>query len=164
MIVDEADSFFADRNNAERSWERTSVNEFLTQMEEFPGILICTTNLKHILDKASLRRFHISVEFKPMEEAGIKTLLEKFFPAYFPKGSLSQDGFQQDGSQREQDEVSLSKLLRYNSVTPGDFSRLAGKIRFMDEEDISAQMIVDELCAIQEEKDLELDGRVGFAV
>lgn len=58
----------------------------------------------------------------------------------------------------------LYKMLRYNSVTPGDFSRLAGKIRFMDEEDISAQMIVDELCAIQEEKDLDLDGRVGFAV
>ena len=164
LLFDEADSFFADRNNAERSWERTSVNEFLTQMEEFPGILICTTNLKHILDKASLRRFHITVEFKPMEEAGIKTLLEKFFPAYFPKGSLSQDGSQRDGFQEKRGEVSLSKLLRYNSVTPGDFSRLAGKIRFMDEEDISAQMIVDELCAIQEEKDLELDGRVGFAV
>ena len=100
-----------------------------------------------------------------MEEAGIKTLLEKFFPAYFPKGSLSQEGgSQRDGFQEKRGEVSLSKLLRYNSVTPGDFSRLAGKIRFMDEEDISAQMIVDELCAIQEEKDLELDGRVGFAV
>lgn len=61
-------------------------------------------------------------------------------------------------------EGSLSKLLCYNSVTPGDFSRLAGKIRFMDEKDISAQMIVDELCVIQEEKELAFCGRVVFAV
>ncbi|MBO7174316.1 MAG: hypothetical protein J6V57_01025 [Spirochaetaceae bacterium] len=55
-------------------------------------------------------------------------------------------------------------MLCYNSVTPGDFSRLAGKIRFMDEKDISAQMIVDELCVIQEEKELAFCGRVVFAV
>ena len=34
----------------------------------------------------------------------------------------------------------------------------------MDEKDISAQMIVDELCVIQEEKELAFCGRVGFAV
>lgn len=160
LLFDEADAFFADRNQAIRSWERTQVNEFLTQMEEFPGILICTTNLKHILDKASLRRFQITVEFKPMEGDGVKTLLEKFFPSYFPKGSLSQEGV----AKEKGGVVGLSKLLCYNSVTPGDFSRLAGKIRFMDEQDISAQMIVDELCTIQEEKNMDFNCRVGFAV
>ena len=67
LLFDEADSFFSDRNNAVRNWERTQVNEFLTQMEEFPGILICTTNLKNIMDKATLRRFHITVEFNPLQ-------------------------------------------------------------------------------------------------
>jgi SpoVK/Ycf46/Vps4 family AAA+-type ATPase len=142
LLFDEADSFFADRNKAERSWERTQVNEFLTQMEEFPGILICTTNLKKILDKATLRRFHITVEFNPLKEEGIKTLLQKFFPAYFSNDELEQ--------------IDISALTNYNSVTPGDFGRLAGKIRFLDEEDVSAQMIIDELCDIQEEKDLHL--------
>ena len=48
LLFDEADSFFANRENANTSWERTMVNEFLTQMEEFSGILICTTNLRKI--------------------------------------------------------------------------------------------------------------------
>ncbi|MBR2108102.1 MAG: AAA family ATPase, partial [Treponema sp.] len=151
LLFDEADSFFADRNKAERSWERTQVNEFLTQMEEFPGILICTTNLKKILDKATLRRFHITVEFNPLQEDGIKTLLQKFFPAYFPNNEL--------------EKIDISALTNYNSVTPGDFGRLAGKIRFLDEEDVCAQMIIDELCDIQEEKDSDSSkNKIGFAV
>ena len=151
LLFDEADSFFADRNKAERSWERTQVNEFLTQMEEFPGILICTTNLKKILDKATLRRFHITVEFNPLKEDGIKTLLQKFFPAYF--------------SNNELEKIDISALTNYNSVTPGDFGRLAGKIRFLDKEDVCAQMIIDELCDIQEEKDSDsLKNKIGFAV
>ena len=40
LLFDEADSFFSNRQDAVRSWERTLVNEFLTQMEEFNGILI----------------------------------------------------------------------------------------------------------------------------
>mgnify|MGYP003434658131 FL=1 len=151
LLFDEADSFFADRNKAERSWERTQVNEFLTQMEEFPGILICTTNLKKIMDKATLRRFHITVEFNPLKEDGIKTLLQKFFPAYF--------------SNNELEKIDISALTNYNSVTPGDFGRLAGKIRFLDEEDVCAQMIIDELCDIQEEKDSDSSkNKIGFAV
>ena len=34
LLFDEADSFFSDRQDAAHSWERTLVNEFLTQMEE----------------------------------------------------------------------------------------------------------------------------------
>ena len=150
LLFDEADSFFSDRNNAVRNWERTQVNEFLTQMEEFPGILICTTNLKNIMDKATLRRFHITVEFNPLEEDGIKTLLQKFFPAYFSNEVI--------------EKLSLSSLTSYNSVTPGDFGRLAGKIRFMDEEEISSEMIIQELCAMQEEKDGSKMCKIGFAV
>ena len=150
LLFDEADSFFSDRNNAVRNWERTQVNEFLTQMEEFPGILICTTNLKNIMDKATLRRFHITVEFNPLEKEGIKTLLQKFFPAYF--------------SNAEIEKLSLSSLTSYNSVTPGDFGSLAGKIRFMDEEEISSERIIQELCAMQEEKDGSKIRKIGFAV
>ena len=34
-------------------------------LEEFDGIFIATTNLIDNLDKASLRRFNIKMEFKP---------------------------------------------------------------------------------------------------
>lgn len=150
LLFDEADSFFPDRNNATKNWERTQVNEFLTQMEEFSGILICTTNLKNIVDKATLRRFHITVDFKPLNENGIKILLKKFFPSYITEKTL--------------EEVNISSLINYNSVTPGDFGRLFGKIRFMDNEEINPQMIVDELCMIQEEKDVTCNKKIGFAV
>ena len=77
LLFDEADSFFADRNSVHNSWERTQVNEFLTQMEEFGGILICTTNLKQIMDSAMNRRFHMIVEFKSLTENGIECMLKR---------------------------------------------------------------------------------------
>ena len=134
LLFDEADSFFSDRNSASHSWERTQVNEFLTQMEEFSGILICTTNLKNIMDPAMQRRFHICVEFKPLEKDGIRTLLKRYFSGYKFTEQL------------------ISRIADRNSVTPGDFGTLSGRIRFMDYEDISPKFIIDELCKIQDEK------------
>jgi transitional endoplasmic reticulum ATPase len=66
LLLDEADSFLADRRDAQRSWEVTQVNELLTQMEAFEGIFICTTNLMEKLDPASLRRFAFKVKFSPL--------------------------------------------------------------------------------------------------
>ena len=66
LVLDEADSFLADRRGAHRSWEVTQVNELLTQMEAFEGIFICTTNLMEKLDPASLRRFAFKVRFDPL--------------------------------------------------------------------------------------------------
>lgn len=63
LVLDEADSFFADRRGAHRSWEVTQVNELLTQMEAFDGLFVCTTNLMDALDPASLRRFAFKVKF-----------------------------------------------------------------------------------------------------
>lgn len=135
LLFDEADSFFADRNAAEHSWERTQVNEFLTQMEEFSGILICTTNLKHIMDGAMYRRFNIKAEFKALTEYGIFTLLGKFFPEYqFTKDQINQ-------------------IAEYDSVTPGDFSSLGSRIRFVAEEKVNADFITKELITLQEEKE-----------
>lgn len=63
LVLDEADSFLADRRDAHNSWEVTQVNELLTQMEAFEGIFVCTTNLLDRLDQASLRRFAFKVKF-----------------------------------------------------------------------------------------------------
>ena len=146
LLFDEADSFFSDRKNAERNFERTQVNEFLTQLEEFPGIVICTTNLRNIMDPAMLRRFHITVDFKALKEEGVKKLLEKFFSDY---------AF---------DEKLIQRLCAYGSVTPGDFGKLSDTIKFMDPEEITAEYIIDQLCEIQEEKDIEgrASRKIGF--
>lgn len=63
LVLDEADSFLADRRDAQRGWEVTQVNELLTQMEAFDGVFVCTTNLMERLDPASLRRFALKVRF-----------------------------------------------------------------------------------------------------
>lgn len=63
LVFDEVDSFLADRNSASKNWEITQVNEMLVQMESFDGIFIATTNLMDNLDKASLRRFDLKLEF-----------------------------------------------------------------------------------------------------
>jgi AAA+ superfamily predicted ATPase len=63
LVLDEADSFLADRRDAHNSWEVTQVNELLTQMEAFEGVFVCTTNLLEKLDQASLRRFAFKVKF-----------------------------------------------------------------------------------------------------
>ena len=51
-------------------------------MEEFQGILICTTNFKNIMDSAMNRRFHIMAEFKALKKEEIEKLLERFFSSY----------------------------------------------------------------------------------
>lgn len=63
LIFDEVDSFLSSRQNAQRSFEVSQVNEMLVQMEEFNGIFIATTNLIEHLDSASLRRFDLKIEF-----------------------------------------------------------------------------------------------------
>lgn len=61
LQIDEVDSFLQDRRSAQRSWEVSQVNEFLTQLESFDGIFIASTNLMHGLDQASLRRFDYKI-------------------------------------------------------------------------------------------------------
>lgn len=146
LLFDEADSFFTDRNNLQNSWERNVVNEFLTQLEEFKGILICTTNLKQILDPAIQRRFHLFTQFKPLERGGIEKLLGRYF------------------SSIEFDDFEVSRLARTNSVTPGDFASLASRLRFMDEDDLNSSYVVDELLKIQKDKEnSESEIKIGFA-
>lgn len=145
LLFDEADSFFASRENAKNSWERTQVNEFLTQMEEFGGIIICTTNLKEIMDSAMNRRFHIIVEFKPLDKTGIRCMLEQYFASY-------------NFSDEE-----ICRLERKESVTPGDFGVLANRMRFMDSTELSPAYITEELCKMQDEKTGESTKRkIGF--
>ena len=145
LLFDEADTFFANRENATHSWERTMVNEFLTQMEEFSGILICTTNLRKIMDPAMQRRFHILTEFKPLKKNGIKYLLSTYFNNFTFTDQMIMD------------------LSKFDTVTPGDFGSLSGKIRFMSKEKITSEFIIRELQNIQSEKQKSGGRTIGFA-
>lgn len=135
LLFDEVDSFFRERSYASHSWEITQVNEFLTQMEKFDGIVICTTNLRDIMDKAMQRRFHIMVEFKALKDEGVQRLLVKYFPQF------------------DFNEEDIRKISKYQSATPGDFGNISSRLRFMNHEKVTETYITDELCKMQEEKE-----------
>ena len=79
LFIDEADTFLSDRAGAHRGWERSMVNEFLTQMEQFTGVLICATNFRDIVDSAATRRFVRKVEFDYLDVKGVKALCKSYF-------------------------------------------------------------------------------------
>lgn len=135
LLFDEVDSFFRERSYASQSWEITQVNEFLTQMEQFDGIVICTTNLRNIMDKAMQRRFHIMVEFKALKDEGVQRLLVKYFPQF------------------DFNEEDIRKISKYQSATPGDFGNISSRLRFMNQEKVTETYITDEICKMQEEKE-----------
>lgn len=134
LLFDEADSFLKSRDGAKNSWEISEVNEFLSQAEEFGGILVCTTNFMEVIDKAMHRRFHIITEFKSLKKEGIEKLLGTFFGNY----TFTPEN--------------IEKLAGCGTVTPGDFGSLGGKLRFVPKSKITSDYIVDSLFDLQKEK------------
>ena len=115
LVFDEVDSFLADRTTARQSWEVTQVNEMLVQMENFEGVFIATTNLMDNLDRASLRRFDLKLEFgylKPKQGW-------RMFQAHCDDLGLSKPTTTHKEAIRH---------LRF--VTPGDFAAVVRQHRF----------------------------------
>lgn len=79
LLLDEVDTLLADRTRAGASWEVSHTNEFLAQMESFPGIFICTTNMVERLDAAVLRRFQFRLEFEALRAEQLLALFEQTF-------------------------------------------------------------------------------------
>ena len=115
LVFDEVDSFLADRAQAKQSWEVTQVNEMLVQMENFDGVFIATTNLMDSLDKASLRRFDLKLEFDFLKPEQSWKMFNEFSK-----------------------ELSLSKITKeykkdiqcLKALTPGDFAAVVRQNRF----------------------------------
>ena len=129
LFIDEADSFFTCRENAHASWEVSRTNEFLTQIENHRGILICCTNLLPNMDKAAMRRFNWKIEFKPLRPADRFTLFEKYFN---PKGKALSMEMQ-------------NRVCGIDGLTPGDLRTVWNRNRFLDEGEIDLEAIEGEL-------------------
>ncbi len=112
LLLDEADSLFLNRTQAQHSWERSQTNELLTQMESYSGVLVCCTNLLVDLDIAAIRRFAFKVGFNPLSKDGRITL----FKRYFPEVELTIEA--------------TDRLARLDTLTPGDFKAVMTRIRF----------------------------------
>ncbi|WP_045213461.1 AAA family ATPase [Desulfonatronovibrio magnus] len=109
LVVDEADSFIFGREMAHRSWEVSMVNEFLTCMESYQGILICTTNRFKGLDNASIRRFNQKLYFDCLNNNGVEIFYRKFLSPLCDDKMLPEH---------------LTRLGRLTNLTPGDFKNI----------------------------------------
>ncbi|MDM7944479.1 MAG: ATP-binding protein [Hydrogenophaga sp.] len=61
LLFDEGDTFLQQRQAASRHWETTQVNQMLTELDNHEGLFIASTNLLERLEKASLRRFDMTL-------------------------------------------------------------------------------------------------------
>jgi SpoVK/Ycf46/Vps4 family AAA+-type ATPase len=113
LILDEADTFLADRQGARQRWEISAVNEMLTQMEAFEGLFVATTNLIDRLDEASLRRFDAKICFDYLRPAQVAALLRQ---------ACAGLGLDPAGC----DEAAT----RLHKLTPGDFAAVMRQARF----------------------------------
>lgn len=115
LLIDEVDSFLQDRRGAQHSWEVSSVNEMLTQMESFSGVFIASTNLMEGLDQASLRRFDLKVKFDFLKPEQAWELLRR----HCGKLAITSPQPQQ-----------LTRLMRLHNLTPGDFAAVVRQNQF----------------------------------
>ena len=148
LIIDEADSLLLSRDRARHSWEISFTNEFLTQMERFRGILVCTTNRLDDLDRASLRRFNHKIGFDYLTAEG--NLL--FYGLFLE--SLSSDKL---------DPISRKELKRIKNLAPGDFKLIRDRYSFHPKKDIKNAVLIDALRYETKLKaDLSPNKRIGF--
>ncbi len=145
LVFDEVDSFLSERGNAQRSWEVSQVNEMLVQMENFDGIFIATTNLMENLDKASLRRFDMKLEFGYLKP----TQAWELFVAFHEVIDL-----------KKIDRSLETKIKSLHALTPGDFAAVVRQSRFR-----KVEKSEDFYKRLQEEanvKDKEIGNSMGF--
>jgi broad-specificity NMP kinase len=141
LLVDEIDSFLADRAGAVRSWEVTQVNELLTQMESHAGVLIATTNRLDGLDAAAMRRFDLKVAFSlpgPKQLGGLGQALCERLGILVPDAGAFAD---------------------LHGLSAGDFAAVARQLALLDQPGLD-----DVLQALREEARLKRGSvrKIGF--
>lgn len=131
LVLDEVDTFLFSREGANRSWERSQVNEMLTQIERFEGLMVVSTNLIEVLDPAALRRFDLKLKFDYLT---LKQRLD------FAKQQAEILGLPLLSKE------DLSQIESLNLLTPGDFAAVARRHQFSP-----IQKVQDWLSALQGE-------------
>lgn len=136
LLIDEVDSFLQDRRGAQRGWEVSMVNEMLTQMESFYGVFIASTNLMTGLDQAALRRFDLKVRFDFLRPEQAWELVHRYCK------QLQLSAPQPD---------LLTRTLRLQRLTPGDFAAVLRQHRFRPiESPVTLIAALEAECAVKE--------------
>jgi SpoVK/Ycf46/Vps4 family AAA+-type ATPase len=146
LVLDEAESFLADRREARARWEMSETNELLSQMDRFDGLFICTTNIVERLDRAALRRFAIKIGFDFLRPAQARAL---FASALHRLGS-------QPGN-----DAALHWLEQLRQLAPGDVAAVVRRFLMLGQKPSAEAFII----ALRDELLLKGEGaaqRIGF--
>ena len=146
LIIDEADSMLFNRNRAVRSWEISFTNEFLTQMERYRGILICTTNRLTELDNASIRRFNHKIRFDYLKPDGNVIFYNKLLADLITAPVNANI---------------LNQLRKIEDLSPGDFKTVRDRFKFHSQKELSHQMLLQ---ALSEEANIKNSHKMKRAI
>ncbi len=127
LLIDEVDTFLRARSADDRSWETSQVNEWLTRLETFEGILVVTTNRIEQLDPAALRRFDLQLGFDYLSASQAWKLL--------------METMKQLGLERRDDEVLKKRLAKCGHLTAGDFAALQRRQRLLGKPADAARLV-----------------------
>lgn len=148
LIIDEIDSLLFSRDMAQKSWEISQTNEFLSQMERFRGILIGTTNALTRLDQASIRRFNHKIGFDYLTPEGNHIFYHRLLQPLVDK-KLS--------------ESECSALRKITDLAPGDFRLVRDRFCFYPKQELNHALLIDALSQESQVKDLHKGRkRIGF--
>ena len=148
LVIDEADSFLNNRDNVRQGWEKTQINEFLTALESFSGICICTTNRRDGMDPAAMRRFSFKI---PFGYAGAEQLKALYASLLAPLAGTPLPA-----------ELAV-RLCMQKRLTPGDFHAVRMQFWLNEPGSVSHDIL---LAALIHEQTIKLDSvaqRIGFA-
>ena len=87
LFFDEADALFGKRSEVKDAHDRYAnieVGYLLQKMEEYDGIAVLATNLRHHMDDAFVRRMHVIIEFPFPDEEYRRRIWDVSFPAEAP--------------------------------------------------------------------------------
>ncbi|WP_010183092.1 ATP-binding protein [Sphingomonas sp. PAMC 26605] len=117
LLFDEADALFGKRSEVKDAHDRHAnieVAYLLQQMEEYRGLAILTTNAKHNVDAAFLRRLRFVVDFPLPEAAERLAIWQGMFPETAPLAA----------------DVDLTFLARQLPLTGGSIQQIVLRAAF----------------------------------
>ena len=123
LLLDEIDSLARNRSSTNKEYSRTMTNQLLTSLDEFEGIVICTTNFVKSLDPAVIRRFYLKMEFSFLTHEQQKLAFKRFFKSRFRNKRIPHIDFLTTGDFKVVKERSL-----YEPELP-DFDRVVSMLR-----------------------------------
>lgn len=147
LVIDEADTFLFPRAGARHSWEISFTNAFLTTMERYRGILVCTTNRLTGLDEASIRRFQVKAGFDWLTPDGAVLLFGRLL------GPLAA---------RALDPAAEAALRALRRLAPGDFRVVRDRFALRPREDVTPGALVAALAEETRLKPGQEARRIGF--